>query len=575
MFRAARAKALYHSIRAAMSVAPPQIPGPQAFEPRPGELVANRYRLEREIARGGMGAVWAAEDPKLRRAVAIKLLAGSWGASEDARRRFEREAMAVAQLSCPQVVQIFDYGVERDVPFIVMELLDGEDLQKRLKHEKRLTVETAVSVVWQTARALGVAHAAGIIHRDLKPGNVFLVRQGEEELVKVLDFGVAKTRFDPVDDTRKSGGALIGTPHHRIDVGAEATKVGTLLGTPQYMSPEQASGLAKLDHRADLWSLAAIAYRMLTGKLPFNGRTAAEVIAKVVGGPPPLPSSVVSDLPFELDAFFERAFARDPAHRYQSARELARALASISSMSMPTMSVPEPRLPMTSDPSWPDAFGPESGIRSGKFTPRPPSSYPGRAFLDESSVPPTSPSGSARLAALTAESTLPAGASLPAPPPSSLPPSSAAATPGVGVGVESAPPRRRRWITALAAMMLIGAGAVVAAIASGELPWRAWWSELMSGPDTTPSTTNTTANEPTTPSVTAAEPTVVPTVPAPAASSAPGDDAPVAAESAAERPGARPGARPPRSAPKDKPAPPTEVKPPTPAQPADPFADRL
>jgi serine/threonine protein kinase len=298
-------------------------------------MVASRYRLDAEIAKGGMGAVWAATDTKLRRSVAVKLLRGGWMKSDDVRKRFEREAMVVAQLQCQQIVQIFDYGVERDVPFIVMELMQGEDLQQRLKRVKTLSVEDARTIVWSTAKALGVAHVAGIIHRDLKPGNIFILKQGEEELVKVLDFGVARTH-DAADDDVKRSSALLGKPVHRIDVSGGETKVGTIVGTPQYMSPEQARGTA-MDHRADLWSLGVITYKMLTGKLPYRGKNAAELIVRLCTESFIPATQHAPHLPDEVDTFFERALARDPDERFPNARELAKAFGQLAAVSMPSL----------------------------------------------------------------------------------------------------------------------------------------------------------------------------------------------------------------------------------------------
>ncbi|MBI4704702.1 MAG: protein kinase [Deltaproteobacteria bacterium] len=290
-----------------------------------GAVVLSRYRLERELARGGMGSVWAGHDQKLRRPVAIKLMRPeAWVSSPDARARFEREAMAVAQLQCPHVVQIYDYGVERSTPLIVMELLEGEDLRQRLQRRRRLTLDATAAIMGQAAKALSEAHAAGIVHRDLKPGNLFLARGRHDEVVKVLDFGVAK--------------ADLAADHAKED-----TKQGAILGTPQYMSPEQARGAANIDHRADLWSLGVIVYQCLTGRLPFLGESAADVIVKICTEPAPPPSSIVPDLPPDVDAFFHKALARAPHERFGSAREMAAAFARVSPLSFPSLNMPEPR----------------------------------------------------------------------------------------------------------------------------------------------------------------------------------------------------------------------------------------
>jgi serine/threonine-protein kinase len=291
--------------------------------PQKWEVIAGRYRLVREIARGGMGSVWEGEDNKLKRKVAIKLVAPELHEEADAQaahEQFEREAMAVAKLQSPHVVQIFDYGVERECPFIVMELLEGEDLRSRLHRSKRLSLEMAAVILVQTAKALSVAHAGGIVHRDLKPGNIFLVRAAEEEIVKVLDFGVAMQATDLLEQEGE-------TP---------------VLGTPQFMSPEQARGLANLDHRADLWSLGVIVYKALTGRLPFTGGSPTDVIVRVCTADPEPVSKLAPDLPRELDAFFAKALSRDRRNRFSSAREMALAFSRISPITFTTLSMPDP-----------------------------------------------------------------------------------------------------------------------------------------------------------------------------------------------------------------------------------------
>ncbi|MBW2456924.1 MAG: serine/threonine protein kinase, partial [Deltaproteobacteria bacterium] len=293
------------------------------LEPNKWEVIADRYRLTRELARGGMGSVWAGQDKKLRRNVAVKLVAPTWDGASEAREQFEREAMAVAQLQSPHIVQVYDFGVERECPYIVMELLEGEDLRTRLHQVKRVTLETAAQILVQTAKALSVAHAVGIIHRDLKPGNIFLVRANEEELVKVLDFGVAKQV--QTEDLLKA------------ERGTEP-----VMGTPQFMSPEQARGLANIDHRTDLWALGVIIYRALTGHLPFHAATPTEVIVKVCTEDPRKVSELAPDLPAELDEFFARALARDPNQRFETARQMTLAFSRISPVTFTTLSMPDP-----------------------------------------------------------------------------------------------------------------------------------------------------------------------------------------------------------------------------------------
>lgn len=274
-----------------------------------GRVVAGKYTLERELARGGMGAVWIAYDGHLHRKVALKLMSPDHLASQTARRRFEREAMAIAQLRSPHVVQVFDYGVEDGAPFIVMELLEGEDLEVRLGRVGRMTTAAVASILTQAAKGLAAAHALGIIHRDVKPGNLFLARHDTEETLKILDFGVAAL--------------AAGLP---VDV--HTTRTGRV-GTPHYMSPEQVRGSRCVDHRADLWSLGVVAYRALTGRLPFEAEGFGEVLLQICSEAIPPPSRALPELEGEVDRFFERVLSRDPARRFGSVREMAAAFVTL------------------------------------------------------------------------------------------------------------------------------------------------------------------------------------------------------------------------------------------------------
>jgi serine/threonine protein kinase len=288
-----------------------------AHDPPP--RIGDRYKLLFQLGQGGMGSVWVAEDERLARLVAIKLMImrGAGPTSKRALGRFEQEAKALARLRSPHIVHVYDYGVADQVPYIVMELLEGEDLRQRLIVRERLPLDEVGRVVVQTARALASAHAAGIVHRDLKPGNIFLVPHQGEEIVKVFDFGVAKALTDL--------GAL-----------PDTTADGVLLGTPRYMSPEQAYGARQVDHRADLWSLGVIAYQALTGEVPFDGQGAGEIITKICQKPFAPPSTLVAGLSPAVDLFFERALAKTLGERYQSARELASELATIAQVSLAT-----------------------------------------------------------------------------------------------------------------------------------------------------------------------------------------------------------------------------------------------
>jgi serine/threonine protein kinase len=271
-----------------------------------GLRVADRFRLVRLLGQGGMGSVWLADHLALEIPCAIKFIDREQN-SPDARRRFEREAKAAAQLRGQHVVQILDHGVWEEVPYIAMEYLEGEDLNARLERLVRLPHALTVRIVSQVAKGLARAHAAGIVHRDLKPENIFLTRDGDDEVVKVLDFGIAKRS----QTTLSEGG----------------TKTGSLLGTPFYMSPEQARGVKAIDHRSDLFSLAIIAYQCVTGKLPFYSEGLGDVLAQIMYEPIPIPSQQGLQVPPGFDAWWHRASARPVEARFQSAKELADSLA--------------------------------------------------------------------------------------------------------------------------------------------------------------------------------------------------------------------------------------------------------
>jgi serine/threonine-protein kinase len=272
-----------------------------------GTVVAGRFRLVHELGHGGMGAVWLAQDMSLDTPCAIKFIHGEAAESPELRARFEREAKSAAQLRSPNVVQILDHGISDGTPYIAMELLEGEDLEHRLRRVGRLSPYETVYILAQVGKALTRANAVGLVHRDLKPANIFLVRDEDRYIPKVLDFGVAKS----------------GAP----EVKNVSTTTGALMGTPYYMSPEQARGTRTLDHRSDLWALAVIAFQCLTGRLPFMSNSLGDVLFKIAADPLPVPTQVAPDLPASFDAWWARAAQRDPNQRFQTARELVDALA--------------------------------------------------------------------------------------------------------------------------------------------------------------------------------------------------------------------------------------------------------
>ncbi|MDI1448411.1 serine/threonine protein kinase [Polyangium sp. 6x1] len=275
-----------------------------------GRVLSTRYRLVRPLGQGSQGAVWIADHLALNTEVAVKLIDPELAKREDAVERFKREATAAAQLRSAHVVQILDHGIDEGQPFIVMELLDGEDLFERLNKRGRLSLRETSKVITQVCRALARAHAAGIVHRDLKPENVFLCNNEDDEVVKVLDFGVAKVT-DPAKATM------------------QRTNVGTLIGTPHYMSPEQVKGISEIDYRTDLWAIGVIAYQCVVGELPFDSEGVGDLLIKISVAEPPVPSKVWKGVPPQFDTWFAKACDKDPNKRFQSARELAEALARV------------------------------------------------------------------------------------------------------------------------------------------------------------------------------------------------------------------------------------------------------
>lgn len=272
--------------------------------PEPGLVLAGRYKLETKLGEGGMGTVWRAEHLVLCAPVAVKVLDRDVSRDEEAHDRFIREARSAATLRSPHVVQTLDYGIDQGMPFIAMELLEGETLQHRIARMGKLSPGDTARIINHVARAVARAHEANIIHRDLKPENVFLVKNEDAEVAKVLDFGVAKV------DT-----ASLGPKGSR-------TRTGSLLGTPFYMSPEQAQGNKTIDHRSDLWAMAVIAFECITGKRPFESDGLGDLVLQICVHPIPKPSKYLP-ISQKLEDWFAKAMARDPDQRFQTARELA------------------------------------------------------------------------------------------------------------------------------------------------------------------------------------------------------------------------------------------------------------
>jgi serine/threonine-protein kinase len=277
-----------------------------------GTVLEGKFRITREIGRGGMAAVYEAENIDIGKRVAVKVLAAELITSRVVRERFIREARAAAAVRSPNICDVYDSGMFEERPFLVMELLEGESLYDLLTRLRRLDIPTALTVATQTSRGLGKAHEANIVHRDLKPENIFVSEDEDGGLiVKLLDFGLAKF-YEPMNEGGKA---------------TRLTREGALFGTPAYMSPEQAKGQGEVDHRADLWALGCIVYECLTGQTVWNvEQGVAMILAQVAGAPLPRPSKLRPDLPPTFEPWFMKALNRDVDKRFQTAREFADAL---------------------------------------------------------------------------------------------------------------------------------------------------------------------------------------------------------------------------------------------------------
>ncbi|MBN2525099.1 MAG: serine/threonine protein kinase [Deltaproteobacteria bacterium] len=278
-----------------------------------GKEILGQFRIVEKIGRGGMGAVYKAEQPAMDRVVAIKILHQKLAGRKDLVSRFRREARAMSRLSHPNTVRVFLYGQleETGQLYIAMEYLNGMDLAKHTRVEGPMNVQRAAKIMIQVLGALEEAHDVGVIHRDLKPENILLTTQGGiEDTPKVLDFGLAK-----IHDSKMRPGSMV------------LTRQGMVFGTPEFMSPEQARG-EELDARSDIYSLGIILYEMITGRLPFPRCKPMEYITHQINTPPiPVTERRPElNIPKELNAIIGKALEKDKTHRYQSAAEFAQAL---------------------------------------------------------------------------------------------------------------------------------------------------------------------------------------------------------------------------------------------------------
>jgi serine/threonine protein kinase len=293
-----------------------------------GQIVAGKFRVLRLIGSGGMGTVWEGVHVKLGTRVAIKFIRPQFAQQPEARARFEIEARAAAKLQTKHACHVYDYGVsDEGLPYIVMEYLDGESLSEVILRRGMLPAVEVANIIGQAARALDKAHQNGVVHRDLKPDNIFLataeegVTQGQfPYTVKLVDFGIAKI----LDDVQVEGaGAPMGGP----------TREGTVIGTPNFMAPEQLTVGGAPGPLTDVWSLGACAFAAMTARIPFEGDVLGDIVLKVCAAPMPIASRINPNVPVGFDAWFSRACARSVEKRFQTATELADALAAVCGLS--------------------------------------------------------------------------------------------------------------------------------------------------------------------------------------------------------------------------------------------------
>ncbi len=284
-----------------------------------GKVVGEKYRVDQLIGAGGMGTVWQGVHITLGNKVAIKFIKPAYAQHPDARKRFEIEARAAAKLRTKHAVQVHDFGVTEDkIPYLVMEYLEGRSLSDHLMASGPMTGKEVGLVIGQAARALAKAHAAGIVHRDLKPDNIFLATNVEESgdlpySVKLVDFGIAKM---VQEKTEASASYAMGGP----------TQEGAVVGTPNFMSPEQLTVGGAPGPLTDIWSLGACAFTAMTARIPFEGEVLGDIVLKVCVAKMLVPSEINPSTPPGFDAWFAKACARDPAKRFQTVNEMREAL---------------------------------------------------------------------------------------------------------------------------------------------------------------------------------------------------------------------------------------------------------
>lgn len=280
----------------------------RALKPICGTTVCGKYRVDKLLGTGSMGAVYQAQHIYLRKRVALKVLLCSFDTETEAGQRFMREAQAAGQIDHPNVVRLFDVGsLDDGSPFIVMELLEGEELAERLSREGPLPQDEAIDIACEILEGLAAAHDLGVIHRDVKPANVYLAaKPGGGARAKVLDFSISS-----------------------LPEVERLTQTGQILGTPHYLSPEQAMGEPDIDPRVDVWSVGICLFQMLTGRVPFDASNLAELLTCILEEAPPVPSEFRKGLHRDLDGICVLALGKAPGQRFKNARVMIRALRDI------------------------------------------------------------------------------------------------------------------------------------------------------------------------------------------------------------------------------------------------------
>lgn len=275
-----------------------------------GEVIDGKYRIERLLGEGGMGAVFEAENVRIRRRVAIKLLHPAVAEMGAAVQRFEREAQAAGQIGNDHILEVLDLGILPDGSrYIAMEYLDGEPLSARIEAQGKIPARPLADLMLQALEGLAAAHRAGIVHRDLKPDNIYILKEkaGRRDFIKLIDFGISKFQK--------------GGPE-----GMQMTHTGAVLGTPYYMSPEQAAGSQTVNATTDLYALGVILYEAATGRRPFESDSFQQLLFQIVLGEPPHPKTLSPELDDGFVTIILKAMSRDPEHRFQSADEFIGAL---------------------------------------------------------------------------------------------------------------------------------------------------------------------------------------------------------------------------------------------------------